>query len=463
MRPERPVPRLPRLAAALSRVQPAAYRITVIALAGLVLITAALCWSATVWLESAVPRVAALDPNSAAIRAAAAQAGAENVLLLVTDRGAPSGTATDTAVVAHVPPDGGGLVALALPGDLEITRPPCERWDASTAAYLDQIVPAEARTDLQSAYAVGGSRCATRAVQQLTGLAVTRFVALDATGVARMVDAVGGVEVCVERPVLDAALGPVLPAAGAGTLGGTEAGDLLRAHDVSGDPVSGYDRVERQQRVLTALLDKVLSPGTLLDPVALRGLSDAVASTAADGIDLRQLLALTASLQRLDAAGVTFVGAPTAAQRNQRGHLMLREAEAAALFTAVREDAPLPPQDDPRAVAPGPAPGQVTVDVLNASGRDGLARRVGQTLTEMGFRVDAVGSTDEDTETVVRHSPDVTAAAALLASTVPAASLQPGPDGSTGMLELVLGSSFDEVVRSPAQPAAAPVAAADCT
>ena len=187
------------------------------------------------------------------------------------------------------------------------------------------------------------------------------------------------------------------------------------------------------------------------------------ASTAADGIDLRQLLALTASLQRLDAAGVTFVGAPTAAQRNQRGHLMLREAEAAALFTAVREDAPLPPQDDPRAVAPGPAPGQVTVDVLNASGRDGLARRVGQTLTEMGFRVDAVGNTDEDTETVVRHSPDVTAAAALLASTVPAASLQPGPDGSTGMLELVLGSSFDEVVRSPAQPAAAPVAAADCT
>ncbi len=215
--------------------------------------------------------------------------------------------------------------------------------------------------------------------------------------------------------------------------------------------------------MLTALLDEVLSPGTLLNPVALHSLSDALAtSTATDGIDLRQLLALTGSLQRLDAAGVTFVGAPTAAQRDQRGHLVLREAEAAALFTAVREDAPLPPQDDPRAVAPGPAPGQVTVDVLNASGRDGLARRVGQTLTELGFRVDAVGNTDQATTTVVRHSPELTAAAALLASTVPAASLQPGPDGSTGVLELVLGTTFDEVVRSPDQPAAAPVAAATC-
>jgi hypothetical protein len=141
---------------------------------------------------------------------------------------------------------------------------------------------------------------------------------------------------------------------------------------------------------------------------------------------------------------------------------MLRVAEAAALFTAVREDAPLPPRDDPRAVAPGPAPGQVTVDVLNASGRDGLARRVGQTLTELGFRVDAVGNTDEATETVVRHSPDLTAAAALLASTVPTATLRPGPDGSTGVLELVLGSSFDEVVRGPDQPAAAPSATAAC-
>jgi LCP family protein required for cell wall assembly len=440
------------------------YRTTAVVLAALVLAVAALGWSATVCLESAMPRVAALDPNSAAIRDAAAQAGAENVLVLVTDTTAPSGTGTDTAVVAHVPSEGSGLVALALPGDLEITRPPCERWDAATAAYLDQTVPAEARTALQSAYTVGGPRCATRAVQQLTGLAVTRFVAVDATGVARMVDAVGGVEVCNERPVLDAALGPVVPAAGAGTLRGTEAGDLLRADDVAGEAVSGYDRVERQQRVLTAVLDETLSPGTLLDPGALRSLSDALAtSTAADGIGLRQLLALTGSLQRLDAAGVTFVGAPTAAQRNQRGHRVLREAEAAALFTAVREDAPLPPQDDPRAVAPGLAPDEVTVDVLNASGRDGLARRVGQTLTELGFQVDAVGNTDQATTTVVRHSPELTEAAALLAATVPAAGLQPGPDGSTGVLELVLGTGFDEVVRSPEQPAAAPVAAVDCT
>ena len=149
---------------------------------------------------------------------------------------------------------------MTLPPDLEITRPPCERWDATAAAYNDQTVPAEPRTTFDSAYAVGGPRCATRAAQQVTGLAITRFVAVDLAATSALVEAVGGVQVCVERPVLDSVLGPVVTTAGTGPLNGARAASLVRAADVRGEPAGGAALVQRQLRVLAAALERALSP-----------------------------------------------------------------------------------------------------------------------------------------------------------------------------------------------------------
>ena len=50
--------------------------------------------------------------------------------------------------MAHVPRDSDSVVALSLPADLEINRPPCELWDPQTRTYRDQTVPAEVRTTL---------------------------------------------------------------------------------------------------------------------------------------------------------------------------------------------------------------------------------------------------------------------------------------------------------------------------
>jgi hypothetical protein len=77
-----------------------------------------------------------------------------------------------------------------------------------------------------------------------------------------------------------------------------------------------------------------------------------------------------------------------------------------------------------------------------------------------------VSNADQPTpQTVIRYSPDQAAAADLLAGSVPAASLVPDP-GSTGILQLVLGRSFDGDVRPPSQPAAeqaAQVTTQSCT
>lgn len=458
---EPPAPARPRFTA---------LRLVCLLLAVVVLGTAACGYAARAWLESAVPDVAATDARSSAIVDAAAQSGATNVLMVAGERETIPGTAARgaaTFAIAHVPAGGGPVTVLALPADLEINRPPCESFDPISRSYTSQPVPAEARTKLVSALTVGGPRCVTRVVQQLTGLAVTSYVGIDLDELARLVDAVGGVDVCVARPVVDAVLGPILPTAGAQQLGGDRTLDYLRAGDVAGDPATGAGQVERQQGVLAAALAPLLSSTGLLDVGRLATARPVLGrALLVDGLHLDQVQATAETLHQLDAEGVRFVAVPTMSGP-VAGAVVLRDAEAAALFAAVRTDQPLPATT--ALGAGGPQPGDAPVEVLNASDRPGLATKIGDTLRQLGFGVGQTGNAPQRTsETLIRYSPDREAAAKLLAASVPSATSVPDP-GSSGVLQLVLGRSFDDVVRPPAGTApaadaaqAAPAGGAQC-
>ncbi len=408
-------------------------RVLATALTLVVFMTTAFGWGTKSWLGASIGDAAALDPESGAIVDAAGQAGDENVLVVATEPGQadPAVPRADTVAVAHIPAGGSPVTVLSFPNDLEINRPPCERWDASTGSYTDETVPAEPRTPLAGALDVGGPRCVTRVVQQLSGLAVTKYVGMDLGAVRTMADAVGGVDVCVPRPVLDGALGPVVPDAGTSHIEGVRVADFVHAGEVQGDPTPDYGRIERQQQVLAAVLDKAVSGTSLLDVGRLAALRPALSkAVVADGVGLDELLALSLSLQHLDADGVTFAAVPTG-QPNSRGQAALRDTDAAALFAAVRSNGPMPEQASDPAATDGPAPGDVTVEVLNGSARSGLANEVGETLRSLGFDVGDVHTADEPTQqTVIKFSPDQATAAALLAATVPSATSVPDPGAS---------------------------------
>jgi LCP family protein required for cell wall assembly len=420
-------------------------RYAVAAVAFLLVVAAGLGWVGRTRLDGALTQVAAVDVAADGVVDAIAQTDDENVLVLATDSGgsADATTRASTVTVVHRDARGDRTVTVTLPPRLEITRPPCERWDPTAAAYLDQTVPAEPRTTFDSAYFVGGPRCAVRAAQQVTGLAITRFVAVDLAATSMLVEAVGGVQVCVERPVIDSVLGPVVAAAGTDAFNGARAATLVRAADVRGEPAGGSARVQRQQRVLAAALERALAPVALLHPRRVAGLLPALGTTVVStGTGVADLLALASAAGEVRAA-------PTEPQANSRGNVELQETEATALFTAVRTDAPLPPQNEVIAEA---APADVTADVLNASGRDGLAAEVAGTLGELGFRTADVRNADQPAlATVVRFSPDRAEQAQLLAAAVPSASAVPDP-GTSGVLELVLGRSFDGTVRASTAP-----------
>jgi hypothetical protein len=246
-----------------------------------------------------------------------------------------------------------------------------------------------------------------------------------------------------------------VPDAGPNQLAGVRAADFVQAGEVAGDPSPEYGRIQRQQQVLAAVLDEAVSGTALLDVGRLAGMRAALRTAmVADGVELEQVLALAMTLRRLDAEGVRYVAVP-AGERNNRGNLVMRDTAAAELFTAVRTDAPLPADaTGPGTGDSGPAPGEVTIEIFNASDRSGLASEVGETLRSLGFGIGDVANAEQPTPgTVIRFSPDQAAAAELLAATVPSATSVPDP-GATGVLDLVLGRSFDDVVRAPSEPIA---------
>lgn len=457
-------------------------KIAVAALATGIFAVTAIAWGTKQWVDDKIRYVPALDPDSPSIVDKERQLGDENFLLVgsdsragaspadrVGDTKAVPGARSDTLMLAHIPADRSRVVVVSFPRDLEIDRPACPAWDPVSGAYLPTTNPARNFVKINSAYQSGGPLCTTKVVQQLTGLSINHYIGIDFNGFKSMVDAVDGVRVCVQRPVFDDILGPIVDAPGPVELTGDKALAFVRARHVRGDPTSDYGRIRRQQRFISALMREAMSNRVLLDPGRLEDFVDAfAANTVADNLGVDQLLTLAQSLHGLDAGRVTFVTVPTTGGANARGNEELRADDTAALFRAIIDGTPLPGERpaapsadppaanrDPKAQAGGAPPGptvqprEIRLQVLNGTERSGLAGQAARDLKAAGFDIVKVdGASEQVTRTVIRYAKEREAHARTVAAAVPTAVLREDPTMGTA-IELVLGTNFDGRVLVP--------------
>ena len=247
--------------------------------------------------------------------------------------------------MAHVPAGGGSLTVLSFPRDAG--GQPAGVHGAGTrgpAPTPTEIVPAAARAPLRL-----GVRRRRPAVRHPGRAAAERHRDHRLPRHRREPDRarsrtpLGGVAVCVPRPVDDGVLGAVVPQPGRTTLDGRRAADYATAAAVAGDPPSGRARIERQQ---LAARRRCLQQALGGRGPARHGAARPAAPGARPGrssptaVDLDRMLALGRSLQNLEADGVTFAAVPTAARPARRGDPARRRR--VHVFAAVRADRPLP-------------------------------------------------------------------------------------------------------------------------
>ncbi|WP_229885886.1 LCP family protein [Streptomyces subrutilus] len=270
--------------------------------------------------------------------------GAQNILLIGSDSrsgrenapyGRDKGTQrSDTAILLHLPADRKSATAVSIPRDLMARIPACLKPDGTrTVAQYAQF---------NWAYEWGGAACTIRTVEKLTDIRVDHHMVVDFGGFKRMVDAVGGVEVCLKQPVDDTEAKLKLPA-GRQTLGGEQALGFVRARYSLGNG-SDTERMERQQQFLGSLVKKVQSNGVLLNPARLYPLLDAATSsvTTDPGLaSLRGLYELVRGVRDIPTDQVKFLTVPRRPYPANPNRDELVEPAAERLFEQLRTDEPV--------------------------------------------------------------------------------------------------------------------------
>ncbi len=497
-----PVPKLRKRSVLLAGRSVAA----LFAVLALVLTGGAYQWTAS--KNSRLNTVAALDPNSRDIVDPNAQFGDENFLIVGVDSryGANSdmgagntedagGARSDSVILVNIPANRKRVVAVSFPRDLAISPMQCEAWDASTGKYgpvYDEETgtygPEEVYTEtkLNSAYSFGGPKCLVKVIQKMSGLSINRFMAVDFAGFAKMVDALGGVEVCSTTPLEDYELGTVLANAGRQTVDGATALNYVRARQVTTEVNGDYGRIKRQQLFLSSLLRSLISRDTFFSLSKLNNVVNMfINDSSVDNVTTKDLVDLGQSLQGVSAGRITFVTVPTTGWADEYGNEQPRTDDIRALFDSIINDDPLPGENDqnatttpvtstsespedpagttsaaaPETQEPTPTtetvdavitdPQQVTVHVSNSTGQTGLGSSASDELQQHGFVVDSPDDYPTAlTSTAVMYSPGNEQAAATVAAAMGTSQIE-RVAGLGQDVHVVLGSDFASVTAPP--------------
>jgi LCP family protein required for cell wall assembly len=189
-----------------------------------------------------------------------------------------SGRRSDTIMVLHLPAGGGRPVLISLPRD----------------SWVD--IPGHGFNKINAAYAFGGPKLLAETVQKATGLRIEHYMGIGFGGFVRVVNAIGGVRMCLKAPLTDPAAGLHLHK-GCQVLNGAEALGFVRSrHDYASQDLQ---RIQNQRLFLAALLRKLTSAGVLANPFrALPAASNLAGSLTVDkGTHLLSLLSVAFALR----------------------------------------------------------------------------------------------------------------------------------------------------------------------
>jgi LCP family protein required for cell wall assembly len=243
-------------------------------------------------------------------------AGPINMLLVGSDTraGQGEGYGNETSVLAdviillHVSADRKHATALSFPRDLLVPWPACPSTSTPPGpGYLPQSLG-----QINATIANGGPGCTLLTVEALTGLKIPYLAMIDFKGVIEMSNAIGGVEVCVTKPIHDSYTYLNL-AAGTHVLQGKDALKFLRTRHGVGDG-SDLSRISNQQVFLTSLVRKVKSAGVLGNPIYLYSLASAAARNmklSESLTNVNVMVAMAGALKNVELDKMTFLQVPS--------------------------------------------------------------------------------------------------------------------------------------------------------
>lgn len=201
-------------------------------------------------------------------------------------------------------------------------------------------VPGHGRNKINAAFSLGGPSLAVETVEENFGIYIDHVVVVDFDGFKDISEVVGGVNVFVEETVTDSMRDKTWDR-GYHHLEGENALEYVRMR--YGLARGDYERIERQQNFLRALLDKLTDRGTLLNPVKVSRLASDLSELVSvdEGLTNDKLRDLALSSRNLRSHAVRFLTVPNTGTGTTSGGASIVELDARAarsMFEAIERD-----------------------------------------------------------------------------------------------------------------------------
>ena len=374
---------------------------------------------------------------------------ARNILVLGSDRrdvveqgqrderqfrgGSNSGRRADTILLIHVPADQRSATVLSFPRDLRVK------------------IPGESGMHkINGAYNYGPDRV-IQTIKQHTGLPVHNYMEINFASFQKIVDAVGGVRLCVKRAYDDRQSGLIIKKPGCYNFGGSMALSYVRMR--KSDPRGDFGRIDRQQQFKRVLMKKVTGIGFLTDIPRLFKLSNAVSKGVItdDTLSLAEVRGIANKLAGFKQSNVDFRVVPSYADSiGGVSYVIEKTTEAKAIYKALLADTKLP--DYGKTSASIPEPADVTMRILNGTRTDGLAGLYRDKLRKLGFKVKGTSNaTRRDyAKSVIYYNSGLDAKAALVAEQFPGAEIREADTAQDVDIVVIVGA--DSAARASPSP-----------
>jgi anionic cell wall polymer biosynthesis LytR-Cps2A-Psr (LCP) family protein len=227
------------------------------------------------------------------------------------------------------------------------------------------------------------------------GIPIDYYISVDFEGFVKMVDKVGGVDILVEKDLYD----PFYPAnnmidyapfkisAGLHHMDGATALKYARSRETTSD----FDRSRRQEQVLVAVKEKILSSETLANPIKITELINLMGSHIRTNFSINEIRAFWDNMKGLDTSNIinkvfdTAPGSPLTALTDERGYIIIPkkgignytdlQVIVQNIFTADTSTHK-----------------ELQIEILNGTSKSGLATQISQLLQSYGYKVAKVGN-----------------------------------------------------------------------
>lgn len=285
-------------------------------------------------------------PNVAA-SLSASDSGIENFLLVGSDSRAGidptapdigaigteadvSGHRSDTIMILRRDRSTGDAALLSIPRDLWV-----------------QVAGHDSKRRINSAFN-DGPEVLVQTLQSQLGLPIHHYVEIDFAGFESLVDALGGVQICVDYATRDVSTGLNITEPGCHVLDGVQALAYARSRHYEEyrddkwheDPASDLGRTKRQQQFVNLALQKALDR-IKVDPFAAGRLITAIGSSLRVDDELDPIAAAT-SLRSAVSAGIATYSLPVFGKTIGGNAVLLLADGSDAVLAYFRGDGPAP-------------------------------------------------------------------------------------------------------------------------